>query len=255
MSKNFIITAAGGAAGNLVRNMVLTSEDTHWPLATDRFETVIKQYPDKLKQFIGWWDVERKLRFHPQYYKIDLLLSANYQQYLRGNINLDKPIVFTNHSIVWGDRNDIDLFNNNTILLYVRPRTEQGLEWQVRALHMKCLGHPESMIDFSFDGDNRDQLVKDYIAERGQSAYFAMNIKNMRDITGRQQRETNNIALEKNIPTLALEDLLLADTADIVNKLQSIFKITLDKTKIEKILTAWRNLHWPYADTYNWEYA
>ena len=255
MNKNFIITAAGGAAGNLVRNMLLTSEDTHWPLSADRFETVLKQYPEKLKQFIGWWDVERKLRFHPQYYKIDLLLEADYQRYSRANINLDKPIVFTNHSIVWGDRKDLDKFNENAVLLYVRPRTEQGLEWQVRALHMKCLGHPESMIDFSFDGENRSQLVKDYINTHGQTAYFAMNIKNMRDITGRQQRETNAIAIEKSISMISLEELLLADPKDITTKLESIFNINLDNNKIESILIAWRNLHWPYADTYNWEYA
>jgi hypothetical protein len=139
--KNFLIIAAGGAAGHFMRNLVLSSNDTDWPLSTSRYETIINQYPDYLREnlMFGWLAIEQKYSFWKEHYGISLLATADYEQYLKSNINLEKPIVFLNHSFVWGKNlHDLENFHNNTTMLYICPKTRQGLEWQMRCIHYKA---------------------------------------------------------------------------------------------------------------------
>lgn len=255
MSKNFLIIAAGGAAGNLVRNILLSSNDVDWPLLTDRHTTIMNQYPIILKEnnLFGWWGIEHNLRFYNQYYGIDLNFSTDYARYILSDINKNKPIVFLNHSFAWGDNSDqLQLFSTNLKLLHVAPITKQGLEWQIRALHLKCLERPESMIDYSFV-DNKDFQVKEFISKYGRLEYFKMNIINMREVTNRQQKTF--LEVNRDIPLLPLEWLITADPTMITNKLVDIFGITLDINIVSSILTQWRQLHWNYSDTFDWEFA
>jgi hypothetical protein len=52
-----------------------------------------------------------------------------------------------------------------------------------------------------------------------------------------------------------LEDIILADPKIIYEQLSKIFGVTFNLLEITQLLNKWRNLHWDYNDTYNWEFG
>jgi hypothetical protein len=251
MIKDLFLIANVGAAGNLVRNLLLTSKDVYWPeQSCDRYDTILAQYAtDSLS---GWWVTERNLDFINPISGVDSTLALDYNTYKQSRYKITSPIVILNHSLLWDINSEFDNFFKDTTMLYITPLTAQGLEWQVRALHFKCVdGNNKAMMDFSFN-DNKEEQVTQFISENGQHEYFKMNTINMREILERQQKQF--LEVNKHIPVLSIEELITADPNLIIEKLMSIFGIRLDQTAIT-ILNCWRKLHWAYQDTYNWEFC
>jgi hypothetical protein len=61
MVKDFVVVADLGAAGNLLRNLMLLGE-TDWPLLADRNARILNQYPADLA-LDNWLNQEYQLRF------------------------------------------------------------------------------------------------------------------------------------------------------------------------------------------------
>lgn len=61
MVKDFLVVADLGAAGNLVRNLLLLG-DTDWPQETNRLARILNQYPVNL-ELKNWLEQEYRLRF------------------------------------------------------------------------------------------------------------------------------------------------------------------------------------------------
>jgi hypothetical protein len=251
---NLLVIAGIGAAGNLIRNLLLTSDATDWPLSIDRITSIKNQYPRTLQSDMsGWWDQEGKLRFWNDCYGIDLNLEANYGNYklAMSSVSLNKPAVFINHTFLW-DSVELTKFLEVMTAVYCAPTTDIGLEWQIRALHNKLGTKSIAMMDFSFRGSDRDKQIEQYIQEHGKLKYLELNKINMKDILKRQQQQLASVLHEHGVKLLPLEALVSGDTSHVLYTLENIFSITFDHVA-EEVLNAWRDLHWEFESTYDWD--
>ena len=241
MVKDFLIIADLGAAGNLVRNLMLLG-NTDWPLATDRFTRILNQYPADLA-LDNWLDQEYQLRFWKQHYGLDLSDNLDNMQFSQLSA-VELPRVWLNHSAFW-QQEQFDWFSKHCNTVYVAPSTPEGLEWQIRSyMSKKTL---PLLHDFCFE-HNRDQQRREYVQQHGIDAYYKLNVENMKEIIDQRQQQFWN-----QIPNgIKLELLLTGSPAQIQTALEQTTGLTIDVQQIEQVVTAWRRLHW--TDTADWEF-
>lgn len=241
MVKDIVIVADLGAAGNLVRNLLLLSHQTDWPLQTNRFETVSKQYL-KNTRFDQWLAVEARLRFWQQHYDVDISNDINVEKF-KNRKQKSWPVVYLNHSAFYQSE-QYNQLKHLVDILYVAPTTEAGLQWQVRSYCEKKT--VEKMHNFTFQ-DNIDQQRNDYCLQHGNDAYHRLNITNFKEIIWQRQRSFG-------IPDVSLEQILYDSPQAIKNCLYSKLNIDIEVEQIRQIIIAWRELHWPIEQTAQWKY-
>ena len=248
---NFLVAGDIGAAANLVRNIMLLSEDVDWPLKTPRLETVLNQYPELLStDKLKWIFIEVKFRFFKAIYGTDPSHDLNWEEYKNNIVVKDQPAVFINHSFVWEFDNFLT-FTQHLPSVIVMPTTDLGLEWQIRAYCEKK--GVDIMHNFTFPDRIEEQKAK-YIAQHGQEAWHQENITNMKSII----RERRDHIINTVDPTmiLPLEWLISGlDDRKVVDQLRKHFEIDIDFAQASQVLNTWRSRHWDLADTYNWKYA
>jgi len=247
---NFLVCGDIGAASNLVKNIILLSNDVYWPFAEPRLEKILKQYPERLKSNKQEWIfLESKIGNYKEYYGIDLSHELDWEQYEKNVRPADKPIVFINHSFVY-DLDNFYSFLRKMPSLIVMPITDFGLEWQIRAYCEKK--GVEIMHNFTFETDIEEQKTN-FIKTYGLGAWCKENIKNLKCIVeNRRNHIVKNIDQNHIIP---LEWLIEGNDTSVVGKLQNYFDVHIDKKEAFNVLQTWRGLHWPLNDTLNWEYA
>jgi len=241
MVKDILIVADLGAAGNLVRNLLLLSDQTDWPLANDRFATVMKQYQPTL-QLKNWLPVENQLRFWQRYYHVDISDDIDIEKFNQRS-KKDRPVVYLNHSAFYQE-SQYQQLTTQVKTLYVAPKTEFGLSWQIRSYCEKKT--VEKLHNFTFEKDIEQQKL-DYCTVHGADAYYKLNIQNFKDIVGKRQKEFGN-------PDLSLEDLLFKSADDIVFVLANKLEIAINVEQAQQIIQSWRSLHWPSEQTMSWDY-
>lgn len=247
---NFLVAGDVGAASNLVRNIMLLSEDVDWPLKTSRFETIINQYPRRLKTNMQEWiDVEAKLGFFKRFYDVDPSHDLNWNDYKKYIKPTNKPAVFVNHSFVW-ELDNFKTFAKHMPSLIVMPTTDLGLEWQIRAYCEKK--GVEIMHNFTFPNDVEKQKAQ-YIQDHGIEAWCRENIANMKTII--KDRRDHVINTVDNDIILPLEWLIGSHGLSAVDKIREYFDIDIDVDQATEVLTMWNSLHWPVEQTFNWKYA
>ena len=243
MVKDFVIVADLGAAGNLVRNLMLLGE-TDWPAAADRSATILNQYPSNL-ELQYWLQTEYRLRFWEHYYKLDLSNELNYTQFLKLPL-VELPRVWLNHSAFWQTA-QFKMFTTHCNIVYVAPVTATGLEWQIRSYTSKKT--IPLLHDFCFEQD-REQQKQQYIEMHGIEAYYLLNITNMKIIIDQRQRE---FRLQiPNVQCIDLEILLNGTASKIHYALKQATGLNIAINTIEQVVTAWRRLHW--SNTEDWKY-
>jgi hypothetical protein len=241
MVKDIVIVADLGAAGNLVKNILLLSEEIHWPMPADRYDTIIAQYPTTLK-FSDWLETEYQLRFWNKYYGVDISDDINIDKFNQRH-RCDKSVVYLNHSAFY-QKNELNSIEKDIEILYVAPVTEFGLLWQIRSYCEKKT--VEKLHNFTFDSDIvRQKQI--YCNEYGEESYYRLNVQNFKSIVNQRQQEFGK-------PDITLEQLLLNFTEDTVLTLSKRFNITIDINKAKTVIQLWRNLHWPLNQTKNWKY-
>lgn len=244
--QNILIVADLGAASNLVRNILLLSNKTDWPLLTSRSDTISNQYLSS--NFHNWLSVEYKLRFWNIHYGIDLSNNLNWQQYSNTNLLRSESIVFINHSAVW-QHEEYKKFKNNLKILYVAPETEFGVKWQVRSYVEKKT--PALLHNFSFNNDV-DFQKNTFIKNNGIENYFRLNICNMFNIIKQRQQEFK-CALDNEL-FLPLETIINGSPKIVVDFLKKIVSDDLDEEQAINTIESWRNLHWQVNETHRWKY-
>ena len=248
---NFLVAGDIGAAANLIRNIMLLSDDIHWPLEQPRLATILNQYPERLTvNKLEWIFIEVKLRFFERYYGIDPSHDLNWVNYKKNLIATEQPAVFINHSFVW-ELDNFLTFAEHLPSIIVMPTTDLGLEWQVRAYCEKK--GVDIMHNFTFP-DRIEEQKAEYIAKHGTEAWHKENIANMKMII-RERRDhiMNTVDLDTIIP---LEWALSGrDDQLIVDKLSHHFNININFAQASTVLTTYRSRHWPLEDTHNWKYA
>lgn len=244
--KHKLVVADLGAAGNLVKNLILLSPDIHWPMEKDRYLTILNQYSTEVN-FARWLSTEYQLRFWKYYYQVDLADNLDYDIYVKSSLP-KKPVVFLNHSAFYQPE-QFDKFKTSLDIIYIAPDTIFGLEWQIRSY---CEKRSVSLLhDFSFDSDKTNQK-KNYMQKYGEESYYRMNITNMKEIIGhRQQLFKVDFSLEN---TIKLEDLLYGKVDTVVDKLSRALSISLSYNQADNVIKAWQNLHWPLEKTSDWKY-
>ena len=55
-----LVVADLGAAGNLVKNLIMLSPEIHWPFQKDRYQTILNQYSTTVN-FDNWLSIEYQL--------------------------------------------------------------------------------------------------------------------------------------------------------------------------------------------------
>lgn len=233
---DIVVVADLGAAGNLVRNLLLLSEQTDWPLATNRLDTISKQYQSDLTK---WLEIEYRLRFWDRYYNVDISNDINLVKFYQRKIT-NRPVVYLNHSAFYQDEKYQQLAPQVSTI-YVAPKTDFGLRWQIRSYCEKKT--VERLHNFTFDSDVDAQRDR-YCREHGQEAYYKLNVKNFQEIVATRQQEFGP-------PDIPLELLLSGSVTAIASALNCV---SLDLTQVEQIITAWRQCHWPLNETDNWKY-
>jgi hypothetical protein len=241
MVKDIVIVADLGAAGNLVKNILLLSEEIHWPMPADRYDTIIAQYPTTLK-FSDWLETEYQLRFWNKYYGVDISDDINIDKFNQRH-RCDKSVVYLNHSAFY-QKNELNSIEKDIEILYVAPVTEFGLLWQIRSYCEKKT--VEKLHNFTFDSDVVQQK-QIYCKEHGEESYYRLNVQNFKAIVNQRQKEFRK-------PDITLEQLLSSSVEDTVFILSKKFNIAIDVNKADTVVQLWRNLHWPLEQTKNWKY-
>ena len=242
MVKDFLIIADLGAAGNLVRNLLLLG-NTDWPYETNRLARVLKQYPAGL-ELKNWLQQEYQLRSWTTNYGLDLsdnLDSDKFCQLPATNL----PRVWLNHSAFW-QAEQLTWFAEHCNIVFVAPTTLAGLEWQIRSY--VCKKTVPLLHDFCFM-ENRDQQRQQYIETYGKKTYYALNITNMKHIINQRQQLFLRKLSDKCI---TLELLVSGSSEKIHTEIKKITNLNISTEKINQVVTAWRKLHW--IDTIDWEY-
>jgi hypothetical protein len=247
---NFLVAGDIGAAANLVRNIMLLSEDVDWPLGTPRLETILKQYPDRLAHNKAEWIyIEVGLRFFQQFYGVDPSHDLDWSNYNRLVKTTDKPAVFINHSFVW-ELDNFFTFAEHLPSLIVMPTTDLGLEWQVRAYCEKK--GVEIMHNFTFP-DRIEEQKAEYINKHGAEAWYKENIANMKMVI--KERRDHIVKTVDNNMILPLEWLLMPHDLPAINKIREYFDLDIDVNQAALVLNTWRKLHWPVEQTMDWKYV
>jgi hypothetical protein len=244
MVENILIVADLGAAGNLIKNLCLLSNDSDWPLPESRYNRILKQYSSNTS-FDNWLSIEYTLRFWQLYYTIDLSDHLDYTKYVSSCKKTDLPIVFLNHS-AFHQIDEFLKFQKKLHVIYICPTTDQGFEWQVRNYCEKK--SVNKLHNFTFCGDIENQK-NNCIKKYGIEFYHQLNIDNMRHILKQRQ-----IDFCKYLDPIPLESFL-TNVEDACKQLQSKINLIINYDEFCNVLTSWQKLHWNYDDTYKWKYS
>lgn len=231
-----LVIADLGSAGNLVKNLLLLSEQTDWPLADDRYNRILSQYRYSRNIFRNWLQIEGTLRFWQTKYRIDLSNNLDWATYADNCATTTWPIVFLNHSAFY-QLDQLSNFVNKLKTIYVSPVTEFGLDWQIKS-YCKKKGI-DNLHDFTFDIDKENQ-INQYIELHGQNQYNELNISNMKEIVGSRQKEMQKL-IPKFIP---LEEIISGDIHNLHNLITEISQVDINFAQFSTVLTRWRKLHY-----------
>ena len=235
-----------GAGANIVKNLLLLG-NFHWPLQSNKYQTLLNQYPNNL-QLQDWLSKEYFLRYWNKYYNIDLSDHLDYVAYEKNCKSVDLPIVFINHSAFYQE-SEFEKFSQNLDVLFVTPVSLFGLEWQIRAYVAKKT--IELLHDFSFP-DNKEASKKNFVEQHGLEAYYRFNVQNMKEIVDQRQKDFIKRMTPSQI--FPLENLLTQSGDKLCDYFNLRFNQNIDSHNFETVLSHWRSLHWPLDQTANWEY-
>lgn len=236
MVKDIIVVGDLGAGANVVKNLLLLGE-RHWPLSTDKYKTIKQQYTSEL-DLSNWIAQEYRLRFWQKFYGLDISDKIDIMKFA-SRPKFNQPVVYINHSAFYDP--EFDCAAEDCEIYYVRPVSQFGLEWQIRAYYEKKAF--DNMHDFTFS----DQTQRDiYLQTHDHETYQSANATNMKHIVNDRQAK---FAQRKDIHTLIeLEDLIINN----YQKLSRLLEIEQDRCR--QILSDWNRLHWPLQETCNWKY-
>lgn len=230
-----------GAAGNLVRNLLLLSNQVDWPLPTNRLDTILQQYLPNT-DLSQWLNIEYRLRFWDRFYNVDLSDNIDLEKFQKRKITSD-PVIYLNHSAFY-QPTEYHQLASQVSTLYVAPQTDFGLRWQIRSYCEKKT--VEKLHNFSFE-NNIDEQRSQYCATHGVESYYKLNIKNFAEIVKHRQANFG-------IPDISLELLLSGPAEEIIDCFYTCLSIRIDVNQAKQVLEKWRQCHWPMNETDNWKY-
>ena len=246
---DLLIVADLGAAGNLVKNIVVQSHQVDFP-CQDRLDTVLRQYPNVLRDDkSNWLNFEYRLRNWEKLYGIYLSDCLDWKKYQLARPLREKSVVFLNHSAFYQIPEFLE-FYQNLPTLSVLATDDWQLKWQVRAyVEKKGL---ENLHDFTFETD-REQQIKNFIDANGKDAYHRINIINMFEIMKQRASDfVRHVDTEKILP---LQWLITPNNDDcLLERIENCLEITIPTNSAKMILESWRKLHWDPADTLDWKW-
>ena len=242
MNDNNIILLVGdlGAGTNMVKNILLLSEDVDWPAnpVIDRL-AFIKQniYPDSLKNNMQLWlKCEYRLRNFNHYYGVDICDEFhNIVTDLTVKKSQLKKIVFLTH---WPDiATRLKKQHKNIKIISLYAASEFDICWQIKAyIDKKGIN---DLHNFSFE-QNQDENKIHYIKTHGLTAYYKFNVQNMFDILSQR---TNQY---KNLPAYVLPiGSLMSSNTYWINEIIKYLTINLNIAQATELLNTWQMLHSP----------
>jgi hypothetical protein len=249
LKKILVIHADIGAAKNIAKNICLLDESIYFPVLLgkmSRQEYLLNfLYPTNYED---WFSCEYRLKQYTEY-GIDMDL---------GDPRVGSLIPLNTHltKITQTQRFILDLMDHNTAVelfkqdyvktLAIAPVTMFGLNWQIRAYTMKYGAN--RMFNFTF---RNEKNIENFKKVYGNNTWVEVNLCNFYD----KVRERRRILNRSSIPVMPLELIIWSECwPELISYLEKFFEITIPKDQAYSVLNQWLSLHWPTAETNNWEY-
>lgn len=244
---NIILTVGDlGAGTNLVKNVLLLSNDIDFPVSVkNRYQYILDTvYPDKIKNNMSTWiSYEYRLRNWKEWYGVDI--ADNFAD-ISNNITIERSqkskLVFLTHTPKIATTLKQKYPSINIVYLY--PESDFALKWQIKT-YIDKLGI-ENLFNFSFSDDFENKKTQ-YIQKHGLDNYYAFNVLNMYEIL--KNRVDDYRALEGT----GIEIGTLAD-GDWVKNLSEKLNINLDVDLAIKLVNHWHSLHRPIFEIIDYPY-
>jgi hypothetical protein len=248
-NKLLILHGDLGAAKNILKNIVMLSDDVYFPhTCFDRLQWMRENvYPPIAMD--NWFKFEYSLKDYEKF-GINMIL---------GDASVDNIIHLSNdmRELLNKSNYAIDLFNKDraievtqlphTEFIIVHPTTHSGVMWQIRAYATKIM--PENMHNFTYMDVNN---IKKHIDVYGMHSWIKVNLYNFYQNVVRYIQQLNTTDL-CHIP---LEWILNQnDWGKVIQMLEFKFSISINHQKAFDLLDIWTNLHWKHTDTHNWEHC
>ena len=245
MVKSILLLGDLGSGVNLIKNILFTDEKYKAPFNKKILDSIYLNH-DKNQLHKTWLEEEYATRNWKNYFGFDLSdeIPVNLNQCLN---QLKSKTIFVNHSCFFSesDRRTISTAENLRIIACI-PKSEAGLQWQVRAyIEKKGI---ENLHNFSFE-ENIEKEKQQYIDTFGKENYYKLNILNFYEAVKNNRDSVKNFCLKNNFDILNTEELYKGNY-DCLKNITSI-----DDTQAKTIFSRWLKLHWDYKDTENYEYA
>ena len=243
--KNIIVVVGDlGSGVNLVKNILLLSEEVDFPNCTKNRLDYIKNlvYPISLKDNLNQWiKHEYKLRFWQKYYDVDIA-----DQY--ADIATEKLIKISQTSKVIFITHWVDIANRlkqkypGVQLISVYPKNNQELQWQI-ATYIDKIGI-ENLHDFTFS-NNATEQKNNYIDKFGKNSYHQLNVLNMFEIMKDRIESFEKLpAYQITVGELQTHEWILG--------ISNFLNLKLDSGQAKELVNTWKHLHSPYSTINPW---
>lgn len=241
-----IVVGDLGSGVNFVKNILLLSDNTDWPLPSkvNRVDYFFKEiYPDKLKiNLTTWTKQEYKLRKFDSRYGVSITDSyADISTEKVANISNKTKIIFFTHWPKVAEK--LKTQYPDIKLVSVSAHTDFELIWQIKT-YIDKIGI-EKLQNFSFDSDAGTKKEQ-YILEHGLDEYYKFNVLNMFDIL---KDRAPKYQIGYNIP---IAKLLSESLDSVVSDLREYTGVNIDYGQAKTVHNRWKSLHNPVEEVYNY---
>ena len=240
-NKPLIIIGDLGAGTNIIKNLLMLDYRYNFfnnSTEQDRKSKIFSLYPLSLKNSLHtWFATEYTTRTWQSLYGIDLSDNINVNSAIKA-LNRINGVIFINHSAFY-QLEEILQLQKHFNLVYILPKTLNGLQWQIKAYAEKIT--VEKLHNFTTSTDaERTALIN----KHGMKSWSKMNLTNMFYICKQRRASFYQFAKCNNIKTISMESLLTPQKHNKLYKLfVSTFGYTVNNSTFIELLNMWLNLH------------
>jgi hypothetical protein len=233
VEKNIVILVGDlGAGTNHLKNMLLLSQQTHWPrpFVESRLEYIIQNiYTNETTS--DWLTYEYRLRIWKQCYGVDISNDyADINTPQVKEISQTQTVVFISHWPEIANRLKIKYPGIRCIGLY--PASQVGFSWQIKA-YINKIGI-DNLQNFSFL-DNIESNKKQHIDQHGIDHYHKTNVLNMIEI----MRERVGNYRDTSECSISIEDLISTTSNNVISSMIAFTGCEIDMTAAQILHNRW----------------
>jgi hypothetical protein len=246
--KLFVFHGDLGAAKNILKNVVLLSNEMYFPYdTTNRLEFFKdKIYPPGTID--DWFSSEYAMKDYSKQGIEMILGDCSVDDLVVLPINLKKILTKNSYAVDLFNKEEawrvVDLPHVKFLMVY--PFSDLGVKWQVRAYATKK--KPEQMHNFTYMDPSDVNL---HIKTFGLESWIKVNLFNFYQHVLAYQSELKTLSW----PKVHLEQVINpAHWHQLITTLTDYFQVDINFNDATDLLQVWSNQHWPLDKTLEWEH-